>query len=275
MRGPVLLILLLSCLSVQSLLAQDREVLPASPFSWTGQPAPLGPLGAINTDRPDFTDASTTVGLGVLQLETGYTFTKSSDTESHSWGEPMIRYGVLANWIELRMAVAPVTERSTSTRSGIEDLYLGVKLALTQQDGLLPGVAVVPQMTVPTGSAKFSADRVLPGVNLLYGWDLSDALSMDASTHLNLAVDDDAHSYVAWAQSLSVGLSLTSKLSSFFEWYALFPVSSATAMTEHYLDAGLAYALSDDLQIDFRVGKGLNDASDDYFVGTGLAIRFK
>lgn len=275
MRGPVLLVLLLSCLPVQSLLAQDREVLPASLFAWTGQPAPLGPLGGINTDRPDFTDASTTVGLGVLQLETGYTFTKSSGTESHSWGEPMIRYGVLANWIELRMAVAPVTERSTSTRSGIEDLYLGVKLALMQQDGLLPGLAVVPQMTVPTGSAKFSADRVLPGINLLYGWDLSDALSMEASTHLNLAVDDDAKSYTQWAQSLSVGLSLNEKLSSFFEWYALFPVSSATASTEHYLDVGLAYALGDDLQIDVRVGKGLNDASDDYFAGTGLAFRFK
>ncbi|WP_428382466.1 transporter [Nevskia ramosa] len=275
MRGPVLLASLLSCLPAQSLLAQDREVLPASLFSWTGRPAPLGPLGDINTDRPDFTDASSTVGLGVLQLETGYTFTKAGGTESHSWGEPMIRYGVLANWIELRMAVAPVTERSTTTRSGIEDLSLGVKLTLMQQDGLLPGLAVVPQMTVPTGSAKFSADRVLPGINLLYGWDLSDALSMDASTHLNLAVDDDAHSYTEWAQSLSLGLSLTENLSSFFEWYALFPVSSATASTEHYLDVGLTYALSGDLQIDLRVGKGLNDASDDYFVGTGLAFRFK
>lgn len=275
MRGPVLLALSLSCLPVQSLLAQDREVLPASLFSWTGQPAPLGPLGGINTDRPDFTDASATVGLGVLQLETGYTFTKSSGTESHSWGEPMIRYGVLANWIELRMAVAPVTERSTSTRTGIEDLYLGVKLTLMQQDGLLPGLAVVPQMTVPTGSAKFSADRILPGINLLYGWDLSDALSISASTHLNLAVDDDANRYTEWAQSLSVGWSLTTKLSSFFEWYALFPVNSTAASAEHYLDAGLAYALSDDLQIDLRVGKGLNDSSDDYFAGTGLAFRFK
>ncbi|WP_022978477.1 transporter [Nevskia ramosa] len=275
MRGPVLLASLLSCLPAQSLLAQDREDLPASLFSWAGRPATLGPLGDINTDRPDFTDASSTVGLGVLQLETGYTFTKASGTESHSWGEPMIRYGVLANWIELRMAVAPVTERSTTTRSGIEDLSLGVKLTLMQQDGLLPGLAVVPQMTVPTGSAKFSADRVLPGINLLYGWDLSDALSMDASTHLNLAVDDDAHSYTEWAQSLSLGLSLTENLSSFFEWYALFPVSSATASIEHYLDVGLTCALSGDLQIDLRVGRGLNDASDDYFVGTGLAFRFK
>lgn len=275
MRGPVLLALLLSCLPVQPLLAQDRAALPASLFSWTGQPALLGPLGGINTDRPDFTDASTTVGLGVLQLETGYTFTKARGTESHSWGEPMIRYGLLANWSELRVAVAPVTERSTSTRSGIGDLYLGVKLSLTQQDGLLPGLAVVPQMTVPTGSSQFSADRVLPGINLLYGWDLSDTLSMSASTHLNLAVDDDAHSYTEWAQSLSLGLSLTENLSSFFEWYALFPVDSATAATERYLDAGLAYALGDDLQIDIRVGKGLNDASDDYFVGTGLAFRYK
>src|SRR5687768_10953213 len=31
------------------------------------------------TDRPDFTEASSTVGLGVMQLESGYTYVYDSD----------------------------------------------------------------------------------------------------------------------------------------------------------------------------------------------------
>jgi len=33
--------------------------------------------------------------------------------------------------------------------------------------------------------------------------------------------------------------------------------------------------ISDDVQWDIQPGTGLNDAADDFFVGTGLAIRFR
>jgi hypothetical protein len=34
------------------------------------------------TDRPDFTEASVTVGMGVVQYETGYTFTYDDDGDT-------------------------------------------------------------------------------------------------------------------------------------------------------------------------------------------------
>ena len=58
------------------------------------------------TDRPDFTEASSTVGLGVAQLEFGYTYTYDNDgtqsTRTHSFGEPLLRVGILAEWLEFR-----------------------------------------------------------------------------------------------------------------------------------------------------------------------------
>jgi Putative MetA-pathway of phenol degradation len=57
----------------------------------------------------------------------------------------------------------------TTTASGAQDLYLGVKLGLTEQHGWLPATVVIPQMTVPTGSAEVTARRVLPGVNVDFG----------------------------------------------------------------------------------------------------------
>ena len=58
-------------------------------------------------------------------------------------------------------------------------------------------------------------------------------------------------------------------------WYAFFPNGADTARVEHYLNGGFSYLLSNDIQWDIRAGTGLNDAADDFFVGTRLAIRFR
>jgi hypothetical protein len=43
----------------------------------------------------------------------------------------------------------------------------------------------------------------------------------------------------------------------------------------NYINGGLMWLLSDDIQWDIRIGKGLSQGSDDYFVGTGMGIRFR
>ena len=41
-------------------------------------------------------------------------------------------------------------------------------------------------MTLPTGSEDFTAREVLPGVNYVYGWDISESFSVGAGTQANL-----------------------------------------------------------------------------------------
>ncbi|HZL88507.1 MAG TPA: transporter [Pirellulaceae bacterium] len=234
----------------------------------------------IVTDRPDFTEASVTVGRGVLQIETGYTYTFDNDgtqTIGHSYPEALFRYGMFAEWFEWRLAWNYAHEIVDGVESaGGEDLYLGFKLALTPQEGILPEMALVPQMTVPTGGSVFRADEVLPGVNWLYGWDINDWLATGGSTQFNRTPDDvTAQAYTQWAQSWTVNYSLTERVGAYTEWFAFFPHSADTARVEHYFDGGFTYLLSDDVQWDIRGGVGLNAAADDYFVGSGLSLRFK
>jgi len=59
------------------------------------------------------------------------------------------------------------------------------------------------------------------------------------------------------------------------EWFAVFPDSADTQQTEHYFNGGFTYLISNDIQWDVRAGTGLNDAADDFFVGTGVSIRFR
>jgi hypothetical protein len=63
-------------------------------------------LGALVTDRPDATEASSTVGKGILQFETGgfyETFEENNiKLEDYTFNTMLIRYGLLDN-LELRL----------------------------------------------------------------------------------------------------------------------------------------------------------------------------
>ena len=237
------------------------------------------------TDRPDFTEASTTVGQGVAQVEFGYTYIFDDEgdesTRVHVFGEPLLRYGILADWLELRVALFPVDEKTTTagvseSHTGLEDLYLGFKIGLTPQEGHLPEMSIIPQALVPTGSNAFTFDEMLPGVNWIYAWEICDELSIAGSTQANRAVDEGTnHSYWFFAQSATAAFSLTDELGLYTEWFAFFPTSADTAQVEHFLNGGFTYLISDDIQFDIRVGTGLNSAAADVFAGTGLSIRFR
>ena len=254
-------------------------------FRWASEPSAESAVGPdlnepLVTDRPDFTEASSTVGQGVAQLEFGYTFTFDSEagtrTRSHSVPEILFRYGIIDDWMELRFG-GNYAYQSVSglTAAGAEDLYLGAKLALTPQAGFLPEMAIIPQMTVPTGHSTLTAGEVLPGVNWIYGWEINDILSTAGSTQFNRAMDDTGSAYTEWAQSWTVGYSMTDSVGAYTEWFGFFPHSSEAAKPEHYFNGGLTFLLTDDIQWDVRAGVGLNDAADDSFVGTGLSIRFR
>ncbi|MYH48268.1 MAG: transporter [Gammaproteobacteria bacterium] len=237
---------------------------------------------SLSADRPDFTEAASTVGRGVLQIEFGYTFggdwSGGNSVQTHTLGELLLRAGVAADWLEVRVAASPVTrvssEGSGASDSGIEDLYLGAKVQLTRQAGRLPALALLPQMTLPTGSTLFSGGRALPGVNLVYSWDAPGGLSLAGSTQINMAAGDDDGSYAEWAQSAVAGAGLGTRGGVYGEWYAFLP-TGADAPQEHYFNAGLTWLTADDSQWDIRIGVGLNEAAEDFFAGVGAAIRIR
>jgi hypothetical protein len=260
---------------------------PSTLMVWNSNAEAIGgPPGMdepLASDRPDFTEASCTVGRGVIQVEMGFTYFRDTDgfftTEAYSYPETLLRIGVFADWLELRMAWNYAHESLSVgplrfTASGSDDLYLGLKLGLTPQQGICPEMALMPQMTVPLGSI-FSANQVLPGLNWLYGWEISEQLTTAGSTQVNMTIDPiTGLEYCEFAQSWTVGFGLTEKLGAYTEWFVFAPAGAIFARTEHYFDGGLTYSVTNNLQLDIRVGVGLNDAAIDFFSGTGLVARF-
>src|SRR5690606_17580768 len=125
---------------------------------------------------------------------------------------------------------------------------------------------IILQMTVPTGDEDFTADEVLPGVNYLYSWSINDFISMAGSTQLNRVMESlPGTAYSEFAQSCSIGYSLSDRLGAFTEWFVLVPHSSDDARNEHYFNGGFTFLITDNVMWDIRGGVGLDNEATDYF----------
>jgi len=241
----------------------------------------------IVTDRPDFTEASVTVGEGRVQLEAGYTHVRERSAGTTRITEPypeaLLRIGVLSDWLELRLGNTYIHSRTTAFGqttehlSGVDDLYVGTKVALTEQKGYLPETATIFQATIPTGSNSLSSGKLLPGFSFLYGWDvIGDFLTVGGSCLANRAIDDAGHSYIEFAKSVTIGYRLTPRVGAYTEWFAFFPASAVApdVTAQHYFNGGFTFLVTPDFQLDIRAGWGLNHHADDFFAGAGFAVRY-
>ena len=215
----------------------------------------------------------------MTQLELGYTLFSDDDdgrTYTHTYPELLVRQGIFRDWFELRIGYTAISEETPiDSVTGSADLYVGAKIGLTPQSQWRPEMSLIPQLFVPSGSSEFSSDSVLPGLNWIYAWEVTDRLGFGGSTQFNRLVDGETSAlYTQWAQSLVSGVSLTEDLAAYAEWFAFFPDDAETDPVEHYLNSGFARRFGNNVQWDIRAGVGLNDASQDFFVGTGLSLRF-
>jgi hypothetical protein len=96
------------------------------------------------TDRPDATEASSTVGKGTLQIETGAfydSFTNNNvNFKNYTINTTLIRYGILEN-LELRIGwdfVEGITTENNlklnNITSGLSPLLLGVKIDVSKEN---------------------------------------------------------------------------------------------------------------------------------------------
>jgi hypothetical protein len=236
----------------------------------------------LDADRPHLPEAATAVGVGRAILESGYTFTSNGGAfRSDSLPEALLRFGVIADWFELRVGQNFVHERridmgNASASAGFQDLYLGAKFVLTEQRGLLPAIAVIPQGTVPTGASSQTAHRVLAGVNTDFAWDVvKDTFGIEVVVDNNQIKDELGGIQHQLATGITGVFQLNRQLELFAEWDAVYLHGGlASTATQQYAVGGLVYFLTRDFSLDARLGVGLNNSSNRFLSGVGFAVRF-
>lgn len=238
----------------------------------------------IITDRPHVAEAASLVGLGRVQVETGYTYFLDGDdgtrVQTHSFPEPLFRIGMFREWFEFRFQYNYLTQQTDDVTgrtvlSGSDDIYLGAKVALAEQSGIFPEFTVFPQMKIPTGHPNFTAGQVLPGVNLAYAWMLTDRLELEANTQVNRRRDNGLdHYYTEVIQTFNFEYDLSQRLMVFHEFILVSPVGALAANLEYYSHPGVHIFFLPNLQLDVHAGVGLNREADNVFGGAGLSWRW-
>jgi hypothetical protein len=230
----------------------------------------------IVTDRPDFTEATDVVGSHRFQLEAGNTFARTGDETSNSLGEVLLRIG-LGSRAELRVSPNSYVRTSAAHTAaaehtaGIEDASLGAKLnIIAAPRGIAPAVALLVGTSLPTGSRAFRHAAPEREAKLALGWSVAERWDLSGNLNYSASTEDGEH-VVEQAASLSLGHELTSRLGSYVEAYGFRPRGGDGTQ---YVNAGVTLQLSNDFQLDARVGSGVGRNASDYFGGLGLARRW-
>jgi len=229
------------------------------------------------TDRPDFTESAEAVPLGRAQIEMGYTYTYDNDDGllvSHSAPELLLRLGIARN-VELRIEWEGYTRsRQGDERiEGLADMGLGVKVKLLEQRGARPHLAALLATSLPTGEADISSDDYNPKLGLLWAYDLSESLALGGNVNVEWPTGESGAQFLQSSASVALGAGLTEQLGAYVEWFSFFGADE-DGKPAHTINTGLTYLLTNNLQLDARVGFGLSEAADDFFTGLGLAWRF-
>ena len=241
------------------------------------------------TDRPDFTESTETIPAEHFQLEAGYTFTYDREgkrrARDHTAPELLLRIGVIENlelrigwagysWTHRRFEAETRSGRST-TRSdwtqGANDLSLGFKLHLWEQEKLRPHFGILGAVSVPSGSAGVSSGDVDPEFALLWAYDMSDEFAVAGNVKIAVPTDDGDR-FVQSSASLSLAIALTDKLGTYVEYFGFYPNAEGSDAA-HFLNGGLTWLVDNNFQFDVRVGFGLNEEADDFFTGVGFSWR--
>ncbi len=241
---------------------------------------------AISTDRPDFVESSDVVGRGRFQIETGAVSERSTvgGTQSRTQTTPtLLRYGI-SDALELRLETDGfVRSRSQDPASGttlrergFSDVALGVKWHMRDADETAgtPSIAWLVHVDVDSGSRAFRGQGLRPSLRAVAEWDLPSDFSVGVMPGLLADKNADGKRFVAGIFAVTLAKELAPRWHGFVELAGQQLASRRNGGSVVTFDAGLAYLVTDSLQLDCSVARGLTSYSPDFQWGVGVSVRF-
>jgi hypothetical protein len=240
------------------------------------QEVPPGALPDLVTDRPDFTESSEAVVRGVLQFETGFAYERTGAgverVGSVTAPTSLLRVGLMPR-VELRFGTDGIlsTDQGGVRSTGVGDFEVGAKIRLLSQAAAGLDVAIIPIVSLPTGSQGVSADSVDPTVKFTWARDLPAGVGLSGNYNLS-SLSDGNDRFVQQALSVSVGHDLALGFGGYLETYGFVPVAR-DGDARWTLDFGVSRMIGRDMQFDIEGGHSLAAEPSGWFVGFGFAIR--
>jgi len=252
-------------------------------------PTPDADLRSLCTDRPTKSTAPCTVDAGHWQLESDvYNFTTDTaggvTTISQLFTNPTLKLG-LTNTLDFEVNIVPYEEmtthdaatRTTTTATGVGDLFLKAKWNLVGDDGGNFAFALVPYVKVPTASAGLGNGAYEGGVlaplqfNLPMNWQL--VVDPEVDDLLNAA---SPGRHVNTSGLLSFSYPVTKTVTASAEVWGDVNFDPSGTVSQMSFDLGAAWipAKWPNFQLDGGVNLGLNRATPAAQAYLGVSRRF-
>lgn len=240
---------------------------------------------AIEADRPSYAESSKTVDKGRVQLEIGAQWERKRDDESHQrtlYSPTLLRIGLAEN-TELRIESdgrkviheVDMASGERTTTAGYADTSVGFKWHVREQQGALPSLALLGELDLPTGSRALRGRGARPAVYLPAEWELGQGWNVEFMPGAGIDSDEDhggaryGYGFLAASLSREIG----ERLQGFVELAAPQIARAAHGGTQVAVDAGVAYLLTKNCQLDAWVIHGLNRRTPDLGIGFGVSVR--
>ncbi len=253
-------------------------------------PTPREFMRAMSTDRPDLTESAHTVDAGHFQLEADlinfshdHDTAGSADAKVDAWtaGAINVKAGLL-NWMDLQLVLDVYSHITTEDRvadtkvrqSGLGDVTTRVKMNLWGNDGGTTALAVMPFVKFPTNQDDLGNDEIEGGVIIPFGMELPGGWSLGIMTEFDFVRNNADSGYrTDFVNSLVLGHDLVGKLGGYVEFFSVVSSESGHPWVG-VLGLGLAYAVTDDMQLDGGVNLGLTRSAEDINPFLGVSLRF-
>lgn len=226
-------------------------------------------------DRPDVTNGTHIVPIGLLQVEFGGHYSRVTST-GRNFGWPIaLRVGVF-DWLEARVSADGfVGQSDTGTRAnGIGNIQLGAKLRLWATPGGAPVLCVLPTVNFPIASAAKGlgtgqSDYTLA---LLTGSDFGERNHVDFNYGIgSISAGSGRHRFTQHLLSLSASRRFGERANPYCEAYWLSqdePGGGRVVST----DFGLILNLNGRVALDGGLDVGLTRAAQRLTVFGGISI---
>ena len=257
-------------------LVAVSPVVPAQSSEETDTPPP----GPIVTDRPTHSASPVLVPPRTFQLEAGYKFARSDDgpdsIDAQVLPDLLARYGI-TQAVEARLVAAgwTITRGGDGKTTGFSDISLGAKIALADESGGRPQMALLVGVSLPVGHSDITSAYVIPEILFLGANSLSDRLGLTYNVGPSFVAEksnggSDTNIDLKYAAALSG--SVGGVFSLFGEIYGVLAFGT-NRLNSHGFQAGTTVLLSPLFQIDIRAGIGQSENENGWLVGAGLAFR--
>lgn len=227
----------------------------------------------IESGRPGQAFGPTTVGAGVLQIQSGFDFAGSElpgQENRELRTNHFLRLGISERFefnslIEYKNLSVDTTGSPGKT-IGFSPLYSGFTIHAVDGQTWIPDLTFHAGLYFPTGANEFRVSDPAPQILLITGHNLTNALSFTTNWGLNW---DGSSAGAAWKYILNLAISLPHGIGLFVENYG----TGDQGELSTWFDGGAAWIIKSNLQLDLFAGYGKNGEQKDFFVSAGLSWR--